>query len=162
MKDTGKLAQAVAELEQRVASDPHSAEAATALGKGYYKEAGQTDDVREKAILAMKADQTLEAALNLDPSSWDARFMKAVGMSRWPADLNKSQEVIDQFQTLIQQQETQPQQPQFAKSYIRFGDFYQKSGNPDYASQVWQRGSALFPGNEELQGKLAGAPQPAP
>ena len=84
LKATGKLDEAVAELEQRVASDPNSADAATALGEGYYKEAGQTDDVREKAMLAMKADQTLEAALNLDPSSWDARFTKTVGMSYWP------------------------------------------------------------------------------
>jgi tetratricopeptide (TPR) repeat protein len=162
LKATGKLDEAVAELEQRVASDPNSADAATALGEGYYKEAGQTDDVREKAMLAMKADQTLEAALNLDPSSWDARFTKTVGMSYWPPELNKGQEVIDQFQALIQQQEGGPPQPRFADSYLRLGDQYQKAGNPDSANQVWQRGAALFPDNEELRGKLAPAPQPAP
>ena len=89
LKRAGKLDQAISELEQRVAGNPQSLESVTSLGEGYYKKAAQTEDVRERAIYAMKADQTLEAALNLDPSSWEARFTKTVGMSRWPAELNK-------------------------------------------------------------------------
>ncbi len=76
----------------------------------------------------------------------------------WPAQLNKGQEVIEQLQTLIQQQETQPAQPHFARSYLRLGDQYLKTGQTDYAVQVWQRGAAFFPNNEELKGKLAPAP----
>ena len=79
-------------------------------------------------------------------------------MSYWPAQLNKGQEVIEQFAVLIQQQEAQPSQPQFARSYIWLGDQYRKTGYPEYAAQVWQRGAALFPNNEELKNKLASAP----
>jgi hypothetical protein len=79
-------------------------------------------------------------------------------MSYWPAALNKGQEVIEQFQILVQQQETQPAQPQFARSYLWLGDQYQKGGHADYAAQVWQRGAALFPENGELKSKLAAAP----
>lgn len=158
LREAGRLDQAVSELEQRVAADTRSADSVAALGEGYYKKAGATDDVREKAILAMNADQTLEAALNLDPANWEARFTKAVGMSYWPAELNKGQEVIDQFQTLIQQQESQTPQPQFARSYLRLGEQYQKAGQPDYALQSWQRGAALFPNDDDLKKKLA-APQ---
>jgi len=155
LKDTGKLDQAIAELEQSVASDPRSIESVTALGEAYYKKAGQTEDVRESAIFAMKADQTLEAALNLDPSNWAARFTKTVGMTYWPAELNKGKEVIEQFRILIQQQETQPTQPEFAHSYLRLGEQYRKAGFPDYAAQVWQRGAALFPNDDDLKDKLA-------
>ena len=111
-------------------------------------------DVREQAILAMKADKTLEAALNLDPSNWEARFIKAVGMSYWPANLNKSGEVVEQFLKLIQQQEGQPKEPQFAQPYLWLGKEYEKAGQAEYAAQVWQRGAALFPDNKELQNKL--------
>ena len=43
----------------------------------------------------MKADQTFDAALNVDPSNWDARFQQG----RWDVllvtpELNKTQEVF--------------------------------------------------------------------
>ncbi len=155
LKDSGKLDDAIGSLEQRMADNPSSVETVTALGEAYYKKAGQTDDVREKAILAMKADQSLEAALNLDPSNWDARFMKAVGMSYWPPELNKSKEVFEQFQTLVQQQETQSPQPQFARTYLLLGEQYEKAGYSQYAADVWQRGATFFPADSNLKEKLA-------
>jgi hypothetical protein len=107
LRQAGKLDEAITELEQRVSENPRSAGDVTALGEGYYKKAGNTDDVRERAILAMKGDQTLETALNLEPTNWEARFTKAAGMSYWPAELNKGPEVIQEFLRLIQQQETE-------------------------------------------------------
>ncbi len=122
LKETGNLDQAITELEQRAANDPQRAEYAAVLGQAYLKKCAGIEDVREQAILAMKADQHLETALGLDPSNWEARFTKAVGMSYWPMQLNNGQEVIEQFQTLIQQQEAQPPQPQFARPYLWLGD----------------------------------------
>jgi len=58
----------------------------------------------------------------------------------------------------VQQQETQPPQPQFAMTYARLGDQYQKAGNADDAKQVWQRGGALYPNDPELRTKLASSP----
>jgi hypothetical protein len=113
--------------------------------------------MREQAILAMKADQLFDATLNLDSSHWEARFSKAVSMSYWPAELKKGPEVIENFRTLIQQQETRAPQPEFAKTYLFLGRQYQKSGYPDYATQVWQRGTGLFPDDEELKKELSSA-----
>jgi tetratricopeptide (TPR) repeat protein len=159
LRKTGKLDEAITQLEQRVTENPRSAGDVTVLGQGYYKKAGSTDDVRERAIFAMKADQTLEAALNLDSSNWEARFTKAAGMSYWPPELNKGPEVIQQFLTLIQQQETEAPQPQFARSYLLLGEQYEKAGRAADASEVWQRGANLFPNDSELH-KIT-APQQA-
>jgi hypothetical protein len=155
LKKSGQLAQAVVELEQRVASGPPSSDAMTALGEGYYKEAGAATNVRQRAVLAMNADQTLENALNLDPNNWEARFTKAVGMSYWPPELGKGQEVLEQLQRLVRQQEYESSQPQFARTYLVLGEQYQKAGQPEAASQIWQRGAALFPNNTDLAAKLA-------
>jgi tetratricopeptide (TPR) repeat protein len=155
LSEAGLLDPALTELQQQVASDPRSAGAVTALGEGYYKKAGATDEVRERSMLAMKADQTLEAALNLDPVNWEARFTKAVGMSYWPAELNKGGEVIEQLQTLIQQQESEDQQPQFARTYLRLGEQYEKAGHGDDAAQIWQRGASLFPTDPDLRKKIS-------
>ncbi len=155
LKKSGQLTQAVTALEQQTAADSQSADSMTALGEGYYKVAGATNDVREKAIYAMKADQVLEAALKLDPSNWNARFTKTVGMSYWPPELNQGKEVFEQFQALIKQQEMQPPQPEYAATYLYLGEQYAKAGYPNYAAQVWQRGATLFPNNSDLRDRLA-------
>jgi hypothetical protein len=77
-------------------------------------------------------------------------------MSYWPAEINKRPEVIQRFTQLIQDQEAQTPQPQFAQSYYWLGETYQKSGQADYADQVWRRGATLFPNDPMLQQKLAG------
>jgi tetratricopeptide (TPR) repeat protein len=157
LRDAGKLDQAIADLEQRKANDPRSADNPATLGHAYLQKCGTIQDVREQGILAMQADKMFDTALNLDSSNWEARFMKAVAMSYWPPMLNKGEEVIQHFQTLIQQQETQTPQPQFADSYAWLGDQYQKAGRADDAKAVWQRGAALFPADEKLRTKLASA-----
>ncbi len=158
LRDAGKLDLAIAELEQRTANDPRTAEYPAALGQAYLKKCGTIQDVREQAILAMQADKLFDTALSLDPSNWEARFTKAVGMSYWPPTLNKGEEVIQHFQTLIQQQESQTPQPEFAETYAWLGDQYQKAGRSYDARTVWQRGAALFPADEKLRTKVASSP----
>ena len=65
--------------------------------------------------------------------------------------------MIDQFQVLMEQQEGQTPQPQFARTYLDLGEQYQKAGEAAEAAQIWERGAALFPDNADLQNKLAGA-----
>lgn len=158
LRESGKLDLAIRELEQRAANEPRLAEYPAALGQAFLQKCATIQDVREQGILAMQADKVFDTALGLDPSNWEARFTKAVALSYWPANLNKSGEVIQHFQTLIEQQETQAPQPQFAETYSWLGDQYAKAGRNDYARTVWERGAALFPNHEGLKNKLAGAP----
>jgi len=153
----GRLDDAIADLEQRVSADPRAVDCLAALGQGYLKKCGTIQDIRDQGILAMQADKLFDRALGLDPANWEARFTKAVAMSYWPANLNKGEEVIQHFQTLIQQQEQQPPQPQFAESYVWLGDQYQKAGQADAARSVWERGAAFFPNQATLQKRLAPA-----
>lgn len=157
-KEPFKLDRLISALEERLAINSQIPEYSAVLGQAYMKKCGQTQDIREQATFAMKADQLLETALSLDPSNWDARFTKAVGMSYWPAQLNKGQEVIQEFTTLIQQQEALPSQPHFARTYAWLGEQYQKAGQLDNANEVWQRGAALFPADADLKKKLAAQP----
>ena len=156
LKDSGRLNQVISALEQKTTDGSGSADSAATLGQAYLKKCATTDDVRQQGIFAMRADEVFDTALGQDSSNWDARFYKAVSLSYWPAQMNKSQEVIDNFQTLIQQQETHSPQPQYALPYLWLGDQYQKAGSADLAAQTWQRGMALFPENAELKNRIAG------
>lgn len=153
--EAGKLDEAIAELERKMASDPQVAEYAAVLGHAYIKKCGAIHDMREQAVLAMQADKLFDNALALDSSNWEARFTKAVAMSYWPANLNKGEEVIQHFETLVQQQELKPSQPEFAETYLWLGDQYEKAGRSDEALAIWERGSSLFPGHQQLQNRLA-------
>jgi hypothetical protein len=158
LRDSGQLDQAIGQLEQAVKNDPSAAEYSAQLGWAYLQKLATTQDIRQQAILAMQADQTFDGALKLDPNNWDARYCKASALTHWPAELNKSQEVMENLSTLIDQQEARPPQPEYAQSYVLLGEQYLKAGYPDNAKEMWQRGAALFPQNEVLQKKLAPAP----
>jgi len=157
--ESGKIDQAIGELQQQVADNPRNAEYQTALGQAYIEKAvALQDDIPDKAILAMQAMKSFDAALSVDSANWEARYTRTSVMSHYPAEMNKGQEVIDQFTQLINQQEAQTPQPQFAKTYVALGDQYQKLGQNDYALATWQAGAQLFPSDKTLQKRLT---QPA-
>ena len=160
LSESGKLDQAISELQQQVASDPNNAAYSTALGQAYLEKgkAMMQDDVAGGSMLIMQGMKSFDAALSLDPADWEARFTKAAVMSHYPAELNQGQAVINQFTQLINQQESQPPQAQFAMSYVLLGDQYQKLGQNDYALATWQAGAQLFPGDKTLRKRLT---QPA-
>ena len=156
LRDEGKMDQVIAELNERATNNPTAAEYPAALGQAYLHKIAVTKDTRDYAVLGAMADRSFDSALDIDPANWDARFFKATAMSYWPEEMKKRPEVIQRFTQLIQDQEAQTPQPQFAQSYYWLGEAYQKSGRSDYASQVWQRGAALFPNDPMLKQKLAG------
>ncbi|RPI91684.1 MAG: hypothetical protein EHM39_14335 [Chloroflexi bacterium] len=107
----------------------------------------------------MKADQSFEAALSLDPSNWDAAFWNSMAMSYWPPQLGKGPEVIQRLVDLVKLQETQGSQPHFAQTYVLLGEQYQKQGHADYAKQIWKRGAELYPQDARFAENLASPPQ---
>jgi Tfp pilus assembly protein PilF len=155
LRETGQLDQAIAQLKQAVQEEPSAASYSAALGEAYLQKLGPAQDPQEQSTLAVEADHAFDQALKLDPNNWDARFWKATALSYWPPELNKSQEVMQNLSTLIDQQEVHPPQPEYAQSYVLLGEQYLKAGYPDNAREMWQRGAALFPQNETLQRKLA-------
>jgi len=155
LKDPEQLDRAIADLEERFKNNPQVADCSAVLGTAYLRKAGLSKDMRDQAMFGMKADQTYDAALAADPAHWEARYMKAVGMSYWPSTMNNGKEVLERFTSLIQDQEQQPAQPQFSQTYVRLGDEYRKAGQIEYAQQVWQRGAVQFPDDPELKRKLA-------
>ena len=155
LRDAGELDRALASLKQGTENNPTSAEYSTALGEAYVYKLQTIRDFHEVSILALQADQSFDRALALDGANWEAQFFKAAALSRWPAEMNKGPEVIDQFSHLIDQQEAMPPQPQFAQTYVLLGDQYKKTGQGDYAVQTWRLGLARFPGDPTLQGRIA-------
>jgi len=155
LRDAGELDQALETLKQGAADNPSSAEYPTALGEAYVYKLQTIRDFHEVSILALQADQSFNTALGIDPANWEAQFFKAAALSRWPPEMNKGTEVIQQLSNLIDQQEAMPPQPQFSQTYVLLGDQYKKTSQLDYAVQTWRLGLAKFPADSTLQGRIA-------
>ncbi len=158
LRRSGRLGEAVGALKQLAAQNPNDAGIATALGVAEIAQlrtlAENGGDQNAVAILAMQADQSFNAALAVDPTNWEAQFMKAASLAHWPAALGKGPEVIQRLSALVAQQESGTPQPQFAYTYVMLGQQYQAAGQADKATQVFQQGLALYPLDTNLQHAL--------
>jgi tetratricopeptide (TPR) repeat protein len=157
---SGQLDQAIAELKQREADNPNDPEIPTTIGEAQLNEIKALHDsgadTDQMGILAMQADQNFNAALKIDPSNWEAQYVKDASMYYWPADPTRDNNVIQSLASLIDQQENLPAQPQFAQTYLLLGNEYQKMGQPDKALATWQLGAQKFPNDPTLQQKIGG------
>jgi tetratricopeptide (TPR) repeat protein len=158
---SGQLEGVIAELKQRAVDNPNDPEIPTTLGEAQLNElraihdAGVADN-DQMGILAMQADQNFNAALKIDPSNWEAQFVKADSMFYWPSSAGQDNNVVQSLSSLIDQQDTMAAQPEFAQTYVVLGNEYQKIGQPDKAVATWQLGLTKFPDNSTLQKKISG------
>jgi cytochrome c-type biogenesis protein CcmH/NrfG len=149
-----------AELQRRAKDNPNDAAIPTTLGEALLNKVRQLHeagaDVNEVGILALQADQSFNAALKLDPSNWEAQFVKYSTVYYWPADAKRDNEAAQKLASLIDRQEALPPQPYFAQTYVALGNQYQKLGQPDFAEATWRMGLSRFPNDTALQQKLSG------
>ena len=161
-RKAGQMDQVIAELKRRAKGDPQIPEIPTTLGEALLNKVGAIHaaggDVNEMGILAMQADQNFNAALKIDPSNWEAQFVKYSTMFYWPPEAARDNEAAQKLASLIDQQESLPQQPHFAQTYVALGNQYQKIGKPDFAQATWQLGLTKFPNDPTLLKKLAAQP----
>jgi tetratricopeptide (TPR) repeat protein len=161
LRKDGHLDNVIAELQQRMAADPNDAKIATTLGEVLLDkvralhESGN-GDYNQLGILAMQADQDFNAALKLDPQNWEAQFVKCASMVYWPANPQYDNDTVQRLSGLIDQQETMPQQSEFAQTYVILGNEYQKLGKAAEAEATWALGAQKFPGDPALQQKISG------
>lgn len=147
----------VARFEQLAAADPTDPAKRVDLGNAYLQKVFAAGGGPMAGVWAVKADKAFDAALELDPQHWEARFTKAVSLSFWPAALGKQAMAIQEFETLLGQQSTGAPRPEHAQTYLFLGNVHQSSGSIQKALDTWRRGLELFPDNEELRARIASA-----
>jgi tetratricopeptide (TPR) repeat protein len=157
--EAGVIDELVAMFEKHAKDNPNDPHAQVELGQAYLQKTFTAPDGPERGLWSMKADKSFDAAIALDDHNWEARYAKGVSLSFWPPILGKQNEALEQFQTLVQQQDNQPQQPQFAQTHWWLGNMYQQMGQKEKAIAAWQHGLSLFPNDEQLQHQIQLAQQ---
>ena len=154
VKESGQIEELIALFEENAWVNPGLAQAHLELGNAYLQQLMSMTPGPQSGVVATQADQAFDAALDIDPNHWSARFTKAVTLTFWPDFLGKNKDAIAQFEILIGQQEQRPPQPDYAQTYLYLGNLYEQQGEPEKATEAWSKGLGLFPTNAELQGKV--------
>ena len=154
LREAGLLEEVIARMEAFAAARPHDAGAQVMLGEAYLQKIFEVGNGPEAGVWATKADKSFDAALAIDPQHWDARFAKAISLSFWPPMFGKQAEAIQNFETLVAQQENQPSKPEFAQTYLWLGNLYLQQGKSDQAKDAYAKGLAKFPDDEDLLKQL--------
>lgn len=157
LRAAGRIDDYVAEIERLAEADPANPALRVALGNAYLQKLFGVKGGPEAGTWAMKSDAAFGQALELDPENWEARFLKAISLSNWPAFLGKGREAMDHFEVLVEQQESMAPRPEFAQTYLFYGNVLAANGDPGEALAVWRRGLSLFPDVRELREAIANA-----
>lgn len=153
-REAGEIDALVAALEERAAAMANDPDAQVLAGNGFLQQIYTTADGPQKGMLASRADQYFDRALELEPTHWEARFTKAVSLSFWPPVFGKQAEAIRHFEILAEQQSRQALADHHAQTYELLGNLYQQSGAHDKAKAIWTTGHELFPQNASFAEKL--------
>ncbi|HUF89113.1 MAG TPA: TonB-dependent receptor [Gemmatimonadota bacterium] len=111
----------------------------------------------EQGAISARAGEILRAALELDPTHWEARYLLALNYYHNPEFMGLTDDAIREFETLLDQQDGRTDFPEMAGPYAWLGDLYLRTGRAEDARAVWQRGAALFPSDERLAERLGRA-----
>lgn len=149
----GRMDELVAKFEALAKASPNDPKAQMQLANAYlaYLQMDQT----KAPQLSLKADRAFDAVLDLDETHWEARFSKAVSYTFWPDFLGKKKDAIKHFETLVEQQETQPAADHQAQTYLYLGNLLEQR-DPAKAKEIWARGARRHPTNQELAKKAGG------
>ena len=156
-RKAGLLDAMVKTMEERVAREPNNPDLRLDMGKAYLQKIFEVGSGPMAGLWASKADAAFDSALELDPQHWEARFQKAVSLSFWPPAMGKQGQAINEFETLIAQQNAGPKKESHAQTYLFLGNMYQQSGSMEKAVEAWQKGLDLFPDNQTLKQQIQSA-----
>ncbi|MGQ0551618.1 MAG: tetratricopeptide repeat protein [Planctomycetota bacterium] len=154
LREAGLLDEAVAVLEALAKARPHDPEAQVDYAEVCIQKIFEVGGGIQAGPWAMRADQAYDVALAADPEHWEARFSKAISLSFWPPITGKQAVAIDNFRTLIEQQERRSRRPEYAQTYLMLGNLYLQQGQHEQARQTFQAGLKQFPEDSELSEKI--------
>ncbi|HET7230116.1 MAG TPA: hypothetical protein VFJ16_08950 [Longimicrobium sp.] len=119
-------------------------------------------EMMQKGVLIGQANDLLGQALQMDSTSWEARFTLAMNHYYTPAFLGRTPDAIRHLEILIAQQHDRADNPRFALPYLFLGDLYKRTNREADARAIWERGARIFPADARFQQKLSGAPAAQP
>ncbi|HKI02078.1 MAG TPA: tetratricopeptide repeat protein [Thermoanaerobaculia bacterium] len=151
---TGEYDRSIAFFEKLTADHPQAAYAWLNFGYAYVDKIPAAGSITQ-VILANKALTNFGKSIDLK-KTWIALFTRGNSYLYWPVIFGRAPlGVADLEQAVeISRQEPKPRKV-YVRAWIALGDGYWKTGQAEKAKATWREALKLFPGDPQLQARLA-------
>jgi tetratricopeptide (TPR) repeat protein len=141
-------------FEKLVANHPRSAHAWLNYGYAIVDKIPSAGSVSQ-VILANTALKQFSKSIELE-RSWLALYTRGNSYLYWPKVFGRAPlGVADLEEAVALARKEQTRKRAYARSFVALGDGYWKTDQPDKARAIWQEGLKLFPGEPQIQARLA-------
>ena len=150
----GEYDRAIGFYEKLVEKHPQSANSWLNFGFAYVDKIPAAGSITQ-VILANNALTQFSKSIELQ-HTWLALFTRGNSYLYWPKIFGRAPLGVTDLEeaVAISKKET-AQKRVYARAYIALGDGYWKTDQPDKAKAIWQEGLKLFPGEPQLEARLA-------
>jgi len=150
-KDKDLMKLVVSGLQTRIEANPGDLEARLQLVEVQSARLHSAESITERSLLRTGVQEQLDEVLARDPDNWDARYMRAVGISHSQRSPQGRANAIKAFESLIAIQDGQARQPRFAKAYGELAGVLLQEKNLEKARATIEAGLAQYPDDAELK-----------
>ncbi|HEX7180898.1 MAG TPA: tetratricopeptide repeat protein [Thermoanaerobaculia bacterium] len=149
----GEYDRSIGFFEKLVADHPKSANAWLNFGYAYVDKIPAAGSITQ-VILANNALTHFSKSIELQ-RSWLALYTRGNSYLYWPKIFGRAPLGVADLEEAVAISKKEPRKSVHARAYIALGDGYWKTDQPEKARAVWQEGLKLFPGEAQLQARLA-------
>ena len=157
-KDRKLMALVVSELTTRIESDPDDVDARMQLAEVQASGAHSAGSITERAEMSRGVRTQISAILERDPEHWDARYMKAVGISHSQRTPQGRAMAVREFESLIAIQQKRSPESRFASTYGQLSRVYLADRDITKARDALRQGLERYPQDQSLKDQLAKLP----
>jgi tetratricopeptide (TPR) repeat protein len=140
-------------FKRLVAAHPQSAAAELNYGYAYVDKIPAAGSITQ-VILANDALKRFTRSIELKPT-WLALFTRGNSYLYWPKVFGRTPLGIADLEAAVRMSRAGPQRPYHARAWVSLGDAHWKLDEIDKARATWSEALKLFPGNAELEARLA-------
>jgi len=151
---TGEYDRGIAFFERLTADHPDSANAWLNYGYAYVDKIPAAGAITQ-VILASEALSRFSRSIEIE-RSWLALYTRGNSYLYWPKIFGRAPlGVADLEAAVALARQASRLRPVYVRSWIALGDGYVKTDQPERARAIWREGLTLFPGDPQLEARLA-------
>ncbi len=136
------------------AAHPQAAYAWLNYGYAYVDKIPDAGSVTQ-VILANSALTNFTRSIELK-KSWVALYTRGNSYLYWPKVFGRAPLGVADLEAAVAMAKAEPKKKKvYVRAWIALGDGYWKTGQPEKARATWREGNQLFPGDPQLQARLA-------
>lgn len=150
---TKEYDRAIAFFEKLTAGHPESAHAWLNFGYTYVDKIPDAGSITQ-VILANNALTNFTKSIEAK-KTWIALFTRGNSYLYWPTIFGRAPLGVADLEEAVAISKTEPKRRVHVRAWIALGDGYWKTDQAEKAKATWREGLKLFPGDPQLQARLA-------